>query len=131
MDRILLACQAEGLTVGDAARCEVYCVPLGEAAKARLVALAGQLRQAGVRVDLAYGGKGLKGAMKAADRSGARLALVLGERDLAEGALQLKELGSGEQRSVPLVDAVTTVREAVDLLRANGGNPSGGKDSAR
>ncbi|SHG13304.1 histidine--tRNA ligase [Streptoalloteichus hindustanus] len=113
VDRTLLACQAEGLTVGDQARCDVFCVPLGEAAKARVVALAGQLRAAGVRVDLAYGGKGLKGAMKAADRSGARFALVLGERDLAEGAAQLKELASGEQRPVGLDAAVPAVLRAL------------------
>jgi histidyl-tRNA synthetase len=59
-----------------------------------------------VRVDLAYGGRGLKGAMKAADRSGARYTLVLGERDLAEGAVGVKDMVSGEQRAVPLDDVV-------------------------
>ena len=68
--------------------------------------LAGQLRRAGVRVDLAYGGRGLKGAMKAADRSGARFALVLGERDLQAGTVGIKDLVSGEQQSVPLDDAL-------------------------
>ena len=41
-----------------------------------------ELRRAGVAADMAFGGKGLKGAMKGADRSGARFALILGERDL-------------------------------------------------
>ncbi|HEY8374804.1 MAG TPA: histidine--tRNA ligase [Pseudonocardiaceae bacterium] len=113
VDRTLLACRAEGLAVGDESRCDVFCVPLGEAAKARLVSLGGRLRAAGLRVDLAYGGKGLKGAMKAADRSGARFALVVGERDLASGVAQLKELGSGEQREVPLDGVVTAVLEAL------------------
>ena len=51
--------------------------------------------------------------MKAADRSGAKFALVLGERDLAAGNAQLKELASGEQREVPLDDVVDSVRAAV------------------
>ena len=106
VDRTLLACRAEGLAPWSAARCEVFGVPLGDAARRRLVALAGSLRRAGVRVDLAYGGRGLKGAMKAADRSGARYTLVLGERDLADGAVGVKEMVSGEQRSVPLDDVV-------------------------
>jgi histidyl-tRNA synthetase len=113
VDRALLACAAEGLTVGDPARCEVFCVPLGEAAKARLVTVAGELRAAGIRVDMSYGGKGLKGAMKSADRSGARLAVVLGERDLAEGTAAVKDLGSGEQHSVGLPDILPAVREAL------------------
>jgi histidyl-tRNA synthetase len=106
VDRTLLACRAEGLAPWSAARCEVFGVPLGDAARRRLVALAGVLRRAGVRVDLAYGGRGLKGAMKAADRSGARYTLVLGERDLAEGAVGVKDMVSGEQRAVPLADVV-------------------------
>jgi histidyl-tRNA synthetase len=113
MDRIVLACQAEGVQIGDLARCDVYGVPLGDVAKARLVAIAGELRAAGVRVDLAYGGKGLKGAMKGADRSGARLAIVLGERDIAEGSAQLKDLVSGEQQAVALTELVDRVRGAL------------------
>jgi histidyl-tRNA synthetase len=92
----------------------VFGVPLGEPAQRRLVVLAAQLRRAGVRIDLAYGGRGLKGAMKAADRSGARYALVLGERDLEAGTIAVKDLVSGEQRSVPL-DGVLD-----DLVRALG-----------
>jgi histidyl-tRNA synthetase len=114
-DRTFLACQAEGLQVGDESRCDVYLVPIGEAAKAHLVGLAGRLRAAGVRVDLAYGGKGLKNTMKAADRSGARYAVILGERDLAGGpgaaTAQLKDLGSGDQQVVALDDVVPTVKE--------------------
>jgi histidyl-tRNA synthetase len=113
VDRALLAAEAEGLTVGERSRCDVFCVPLGDAAKDRLVVVAGALRSAGVRVDLAYGGKGLKGAMKAADRSGARYAVVLGERDLTEGVAQLKELSTGDQRPVPLPDLVDAVHAAL------------------
>jgi len=106
VDRTLLACRAEGVAPWSTARCEVFGVPLGDAARRRLVAVAGALRRAGVRVDLAYGGRGLKGAMKAADRSGARYTLVLGERDIAEGAAGVKDMVSGEQRAVPLADVV-------------------------
>ncbi len=110
VDRTLLACQAEGLKPGDNTRVDVFAVPIGDDAKRRLVVLISQLRQAGVRADLAYGGQALKGAMKAADRSGARWAVVAGERDLAQGVVQVKDLHSGEQEPQP-VDGV------VDLLR--------------
>jgi histidyl-tRNA synthetase len=102
VDRTLLACRAEGIAPWSEARCEIYGVPMGEAARRRLVVLAAQLRKAGVRVDLAYGGRGLKGAMKSADRSGARYTLVLGGRDLDAGTVGVKDMASGEQISVPL-----------------------------
>src|SRR5204863_9842734 len=113
VDRTLLACRAEGIQGPAApwseARCEVFGVPLGDAARRRLVVLAAELRRVGVRVDLAYGGRGLKGAMKAADRSGARFALVLGDRDLAAGTVAVKDLASGDQQDIALEQLVEDV----------------------
>jgi histidyl-tRNA synthetase len=100
VDRTLLALQAEGKDVGQTARCEVFGAPLGEQAKLRLAMLAGQLRAAGVRVDLSYGDRGLKAAMRAADRSGARVALVAGDRDIDAGTIGVKDLTTGEQVDV-------------------------------
>ncbi len=108
-DRTMIACDAEGLTVGDPARCDVFLVPLGSEAKDYAVRLAGQLRRVGVRVDMAYGDRALKGSMKAADRSGARYAVVIGDRELADGALPLKSLATGEQELVPADSLVQTI----------------------
>ena len=109
VDRTILAMRAEGVADAEAARCQVFGVPMGAAAKAELVALAGRLRAAGISVDLAYGDRGLKGAMKAADRSGARLALVLGEREIEEGVIEVKDLSNGEQRTAALGTVVDEV----------------------
>jgi histidyl-tRNA synthetase len=111
VDRTLLALRAEGKEVGQTARCDVFAVPLSEQAKLRLAALAGQLRAAGLRVDLAYGDRSVKGAMRAADRSGARLALVAGDRDIESGTVGVKDLTTGEQVDVAtdsIVDEVST-----------------------
>ncbi len=113
VDRTLLACRAEGLEVASPRRVEVFGVPLGEAARDHLVGIVGALRRGGIRADLAYGGRGLKGAMKAADRSGARYALVLGDRDLEAGMIQLKDLSDGSQTEVPLDGAVAAVDRAL------------------
>ena len=109
IDRTILALAAEGKTAGEVARCEVFGVPLGDQAKAKLFVVISQLRAKGIRADISYGGRGVKGAMKAADRSGARVALVLGERDLADGTIGLKDLGTGEQQQVSLDTIVETV----------------------
>ncbi|WP_067802219.1 histidine--tRNA ligase [Nocardia beijingensis] len=113
VDRTMLALTAEGKSAGNPARCEVFGVPLGDAAKQRLVVVAAQLRAAGVRVDLAYGGRGVKGAMKAADRSGAKFTLVLGDRDLAENTVGLKDMATGDQRQIPLPEVVGVIRESL------------------
>ncbi|MBA3251636.1 MAG: histidine--tRNA ligase [Geodermatophilaceae bacterium] len=111
VDRVLLARRAEGVPAVESTRCAVFAVPLGEVATARLSAVVGALRRAGLAADMAYGGRGLKGAMKSADRSGAAYAVVLGERDLAAGVAQVKDLRTGEQQAVDLDSLVTTLQE--------------------
>jgi histidyl-tRNA synthetase len=110
VDRTLLASQAEGLSVGEQSRCEVYGVPLGAAASLRLAVISGELRRAGIRTDMAYGGRALKSAMKAAGSSGARVALVLGDREIEEGTVMVRDLTTGEQKPCPLADVVPAVR---------------------
>ena len=113
VDRTMLALRAEGRTVGESSRCEVFGVPLGEQAKLELASVAAALRAAGVRVDLAYGDRGVKGAMRAADRSGAVLALVAGDRDIEAGTVGVKDLSTGRQDDVALG---TVVAEVLDRL---------------
>jgi len=109
VDRTMLAMKAEGIGSPATGACDVFGVPLGTAAKRRLVTVISELRERGISADLAYGDRGLKGAMKAADRSGAKLAIVLGDRDLEAGSAQLKDLASGEQAAVSLDELITTV----------------------
>ncbi|WP_026415028.1 histidine--tRNA ligase [Actinomadura oligospora] len=117
LDRTILALEAESESGERSAeftpkpRCEVFGVALGEGAERRVFDLVAELREAGIAADMAFGGKKLKGAMKDADRSGARFALILGERDIAGGVVQLKDLTSGEQTPVPLADTTSTLKE--------------------
>jgi histidyl-tRNA synthetase len=111
VDRTVLALEAEGVALELPSATDVYAVPLGEEARRVLFGVVTELRRAGVAADFAYGGKGLKNAMKSADRSGARYALVAGERDLDGGVVQLKDLLSGEQEPVALDAVVERLRE--------------------
>ncbi|WP_256106332.1 histidine--tRNA ligase [Streptomyces sp. ODS05-4] len=112
VDRTVLALEAEGVALDLPAATSVYAVPLGEEARRTLFGLVTELRRAGVAADFAYGARGLKGAMKSAHRSGARYALVAGERDLADGVVQLKDMESGEQEAVALAEVVDRLRTA-------------------
>ncbi len=111
VDRTVLALEAEGVPPAGSARVAVFAVPLGDPARRCAFDLVTRLRRVGVAADVAYGGRGLKGAMKAADRSGARFALIVGERDLDAGTAQVKDLVSGEQESLALDTVVRTLEE--------------------
>ena len=107
LDRIVLAVEAEraGAVRPAAAACQVFGVPLGEDAHADVLALITSLRRAGVRADMAFGARGLKGAMKAADRSGADYALLIGTEERRNGTVRMKDLTSGDQRDVAATSA--------------------------
>ncbi|TGB12926.1 histidine--tRNA ligase [Streptomyces sp. MZ04] len=106
VDRTVLALEAEGVELELPSATSVFAVPLGEEARRVLFSKVTELRRAGVAADFSYGGKGLKGAMKNANRSGARYTVVAGERDLAEGVVQLKDMESGEQTAVAVDELV-------------------------
>ncbi|MFD8424860.1 histidine--tRNA ligase [Streptomyces sp. NPDC059466] len=106
VDRTVLALEAEGVELELPASTSVFAVPLGEEARRVLFAKVTELRKLGIAADFSYGGKGLKGSMKNANRSGARFTIVAGERDLAEGVVQLKDMESGEQTAVGVNEIV-------------------------
>ncbi|MEV6160813.1 histidine--tRNA ligase [Streptomyces sp. NPDC052052] len=111
VDRTVLALEAEGIELALPATTSVFAVPLGEEARRVLFGIVTELRRSGVAADFAYGNRGLKGAMKSANRSGARFTIVAGERDLAEGVVQLKDMESGEQQPVAIGALVAEVRQ--------------------
>ncbi len=113
VERTLLALAAEGVEPPTEPPLSVYVVPLGAAAKAFSVGLVGRLRREGIATDLAYGDRGMKGAMRAADRSGAAFAVVLGDRDLEAGSASLKDLREHAQVAVPLDQLVEHLKETL------------------
>ena len=98
-----------------AAAADVYLVAKGEAALRAAMGLAGSLRERAPqrRIELNLGGGNFKAQFRRADRSGAPLAIVLGEDELARGMVQLKPLreGLGEPAEVALETAVVAVGE--------------------
>ncbi|BBK30709.1 histidyl-tRNA synthetase [Stella humosa] len=76
-------------------------VPLGEAAELAALKLTQELRHAGLAVDLGYSGN-LGRRLKRADRMGARVAVILGDDELARGAAMVRDLDTGDQAEVEL-----------------------------
>ena len=84
-------------------------VPIGDAAEARALVLAEQLRDAGLVIDLGYSGN-VGRRMRRADRIGARAAVLLGDDELARGAATVRDLDSGAQSEVALEDLTARLR---------------------
>ena len=102
IDRVLLACEAESSLENLLPKLDLFIVPIGDAAKEYAVKLLSELRNAGLNADLSYGDRGLKGGMKAADKSDAKYALVIGDDEIKSGVGQLKLMSSGQSISSTL-----------------------------
>ncbi len=109
IERLLLACDAEGVFPVPDGPVEVFVVDTTDGTAA--VELTSELREAGIGADRAFDGRSMKSQFKSADRSGARLALVVGEREAADGAVTIRDLRSGDQEVVPRADVVDHVRK--------------------
>jgi histidyl-tRNA synthetase len=102
VDRVLLACEAEGIfeTAENKSELDLFIIALSSEEKAFVSNLLNELRNAGVACDMAYGDRALKGAMKSADKSGAKFSAVIGSDEIKSGIVALKDMNSGESKEV-------------------------------
>lgn len=112
VERILLALQAEHLTPPGRPPLDAFVVDLTGGSAAR--DLTAELRAAGLRADRSFDSRSAKAQFKAADRSGARLALVVGAAELAAGTVGVKDLaGDAEQATIDRAGIVGEVRRRI------------------
>jgi histidyl-tRNA synthetase len=92
-ERVVLVMKELGLP-GDVIQPQVYCVVAGEAAERAALTLCERLRDAhpGLRIELNLGGGNFKAQFRRADRSGASLAVILGESEVARGTVAVRSL---------------------------------------
>ncbi len=114
IERVLLACEALEVAFPLEAVRPVFVVTLGEAARLPGLRLLNDLRQAGIAAQADYLGRSMKAQMRAANRVGARTVLLLGENELAAGAIAVKDMETGAQESCPLSDVVGRMRGRKD-----------------
>ncbi|WP_163537856.1 histidine--tRNA ligase [Gracilibacillus sp. YIM 98692] len=113
IERLLMALEAEGIELPIDERLDCYVVALGDEANLKASAIVHELRGAGIQVDRDYQGKKMKAQFKAADRLQARLVLVLGEDELANNQISVKNMETGDQETMSLDDITSYIKEKV------------------
>ena len=113
VDRILLACDAEGAFAAAGPPVEVFVVDTAGGRSAAV--LCDRFRQAGLGVDRAFDDRSMKAQMKRADRSGAAVAVIVGPDELASGTVTVRDMRPGGlQRPVAEAGAVAAVTELLE-----------------
>jgi histidyl-tRNA synthetase len=109
VDRALLAAIAENSLPTQEFNSDLFIIPLGEEVKSTVLSLAAMIRQEGFAVEVAFGDRSLKGAMKGADKSGARFVAVIGESEHESGVVNLKRMSDGTSISVKMSELQTVL----------------------
>ena len=109
VDRALLAAEAEGVISPETFVSDLFIIPLGDLAKEKALQIASLLRNQGKTVEIAFGDRALKGAMKGADKSGARYVIVIGDSEITSGTVELKEMKTGATSSVKIDSLLTAL----------------------
>ncbi|MEC3839041.1 histidine--tRNA ligase [Bacillus amyloliquefaciens] len=110
IERLLAAIDAEKTELPVNQGIDCYIVTLGEKAKDYSVSLVYKLREAGISSEIDYENKKMKGQFKTADRLGARFIAILGEDELAQNKINVKDAETGEQREVVLDELIQVLK---------------------
>ncbi len=91
-----------------------YIIQLGEKAKFKSLSLMSQLAASGISVQASLSKDTLKSQLKAADKAKARYALILGQREILDNTVMLKNLKTGSQETVPVKKLIDKILEGED-----------------
>lgn len=111
LERVILALQNQEINLNIQQQLDCYLVTLGEKAAEKGLALLQEWREAGLRVDTDYLDRKMKAQLKAADRLNAKKVAILGEDELEQGIIILKDMETGEQESYTFSEIVNVLKK--------------------
>ncbi|UJS27015.1 histidine--tRNA ligase [Macrococcoides canis] len=109
IERLLLAIEAEGIELDVEESVDIFVVTMPETVK-EAVKIVAELRNAGIRADMDYLGRKMKGQMKQADRIQATYTVVLGSNEIETSEIQIKAMQSGESETIKLQNIASYIK---------------------
>lgn len=113
IERLLLAMEAEGVSFDEESGLDVYVVTLGDRAKRVGAKLLSTLRSRGLRADMDYTNRSMKAQMKSADRLAADYVIVIGDDEVEEDVVMLRNMANRQQDKVTTADVVEKILQEV------------------
>ncbi len=106
LERVLLALEKQALLPEQADAMDAFVVGLGEAAQPAAFRLLADLRAAGLSAGMDFAGRSMKAQMKQANKANAHFALILGEDEVKESAVMLKNMQTSEQHKIAIDEVI-------------------------
>jgi histidyl-tRNA synthetase len=111
LERVLLALKQQNVSIPAVNPFDCFLISMGEEARKASVRILGELRKAGLKAERDYLDRKLKAQMKTANRLNARYVAILGEEELANNQIQIKQMETGEQTSIAMDQLVSYLLE--------------------
>ena len=111
LDRVIGAMKQQGVKVPPLYKPDVFLVQLGALSKKKCLKLYEELRQAGIAVAESFGKDSIKTQLRAADRDGVSLSLILGQKEAIDGVIIVRDMASGAQETVPLEKVIKIIKD--------------------
>jgi histidyl-tRNA synthetase len=113
IERVVLALKSQGVVVEKDRPAQVFFCQLGDAARRKGLMIFEELRQVGVTVAEAFGKGSLKAQLEMANKRGAKIALILGQKEVLDGTIILRDMDSGAQEIVDSKKVVSIIAKRV------------------
>jgi len=110
LERIILNLKQQKLDIQTSPRPDAFIAYLGKEAKIEAMKIASELRKAGIAIIMATGDKSLKGQMRQANSSGSAYALILGQQEISDQNIILRDMRNGEQQTIPMAEITTMLK---------------------
>jgi histidyl-tRNA synthetase len=110
MERLLIACEAMGLSLGAPAKPQVYIACHGEAARAWAIQQAASLRKQAISCLFDTGGRSMKAQMKEADREGASWCIIVGDTELTSGQFVVRNMATSSEETLDFASILDRIR---------------------
>lgn len=111
IERIILAMKNQGIAVDKDKKVPIFFCQLGEAARRKGLAIFEEFRQAGIPVGEAFGKGSLKAQLELANKRSSGTALILGQKEVLDGTIIIRDMDSGAQEIVDVKKVVSIIKK--------------------
>ncbi len=114
IERLITELRLRNLPIGDIEKPEVFVAQLGDSARKKALKLFEDLRQAGFKVAESFSKDGLKPQMELADKIGVKFAVIIGQKEIMDGTILIRDMESGIQETVDFKKVIPEVQKRLE-----------------
>lgn len=115
IERLLVTLEAEGIELSLDKLCDVYGISLGHEANKTMLKFIDQIRQESISAEMDVANRSMKAQFKSADRHQAQLILILGDEELKQGTIRLKNTKTQQQFDISQVELINKIKEQLEV----------------